>query len=158
MLGFKRLLASLAVLSALFWLGTTSALAAGNPDRQLLPTPPDVTVSCPQGFSALAHVAVNKEYAKVFVLSDGTIKMQVNGDAVTTVAANGKVLTFNSSGPAKVYFRPDGVTEVTQGHLIYIGADFHGMWVYTGLVVIDNSGNVVSATGHVTDVCAALAS
>ena len=30
MLGSKRLLASLAVLSVLFWLGTTSALAAGN--------------------------------------------------------------------------------------------------------------------------------
>jgi hypothetical protein len=154
----KRSLTTLAITSALVWIGAATALAAGNPDREPLPTPPDVTVSCPQGFSAVAHIAVNKEYSKVFVLSDGTIKMQVNGDAVTTATANGKVLTLNSSGPAQVYFRPDGVTEVAEGHLIYIGVGFQGLWVYTGLVVIDNSGNIVSSTGHVTDVCAALAS
>jgi hypothetical protein len=154
----RRIFAAALVSSALVWLVSAAALAAGNPDREPLPTPPDVTVSCPQGFSALAHVSINKEYSKVFVLADGTIKMLVNGDAVTTAAANGKVLTLNSSGPAQVYFRPDGVTVVAEGHLIYIGAGFQGMWVYTGHVVIDSSGNIVSATGHVTDVCAALAS
>ncbi len=44
-----------------------------------------------------------------------------------------------------------------EGHLFYIGANFVGAWLYTGLVVIDGSGNIVSASGNVTDICAVLA-
>ena len=155
---FERIFAPLVLSSVFVWASAAAGLAAGNPGRQPSPTPPDVTVSCPQGFSAIAHVALNKEYTKVFVLSDGTVKLAINGDAVTTVSANGKVFSFNSSGPGAIYFFVDGsIRLVEEGHLFYIGANFQGMWVYTGLVVLDSSGNIVSQSGNVTDVCAMLA-
>ncbi len=158
MLRIRRVFAALALSAAFAWLGAAPAGASENPhDRLPATTPPDVTVTCPQGFTVVAHESLNKEYTKVFVLQDGTIRYQINGDATSTVSGNGQVLTFNTSGPGAVFVRSDSLTFVEEGHLFYIGANFVGAWLYTGLVVIDGSGNIVSASGNVTDICAVLA-
>lgn len=174
MLGFSRLSASLAVLSAVAWLGSAPALAAGNPDRQPnlpLPTPftqpmcgpviGDVTVSIdPDTFRA---------YFKTFTLADGTTKIEFNGYAREIVEGNGKTLALNVSGPGALFISPLGiVTLVGEGHLFYIGpvgSPQQGLFMYTGLTTLGlidvapygTIAVVTGYTGHKTDICALLA-
>ena len=107
MLGFKRLLASLAVLSVLFWLGTTSALAAGNPDRQPLPSPPDVIGPfCGTAIGDIvAHVAVQREYIKTLSSSKGLRVMLWFQASFMEIAAarltNPRAMTNRPSAPRK---------------------------------------------------------
>ena len=94
MLGFRRVLAALAVSSAIAGLGAAPALASNNPhDRQLQQLPPpftqamcgpaigDVTLSIdPNTFRAAT---------KTFTLQDGTTKIELNGYARQIVRGAG---------------------------------------------------------------------
>ncbi len=97
---------------------------------------------------------------QAYALADGTLKVMVEGHQITTVAGNGKVLTFNSSGPGALYVRPDkSVTFVVQGHTIYITPAFDGIALYTGLLAVDGAtGLITSHSGNVTDICALILS
>ncbi len=162
MLGSKRLLASLAVLSVLFWLGTTSALAAGNPDRQPLPSPPDVIGPfCGTAIGDIvAHVAVQREYIKTFSSSNGVTRYGIEGYQLDTftVVATGKSVSVNASGPASITDYPDG-TEifVLLGHTIYVNPPTGGIFLYTGRVTVDTTtGQIASHIGGTKDICALL--
>src|SRR2546430_10218197 len=123
MLGFRRVLAALAVSSAIAGLGAAPALASNNPhDRQLQQLPPpftqamcgpaigDVTLSIdPNTFRAAT---------KTFTLQDGTTKIELNGYARQIVQGNGKTLELNVSGPGTIFIAPDGafITAIGGGH------------------------------------------
>ena len=159
MLGSKRLLASLAVLSALFWLGATSAAAGGNPGRTPVPVGDLTGTFCGDAIGpVLLHVALNKEYVKTYTLSDGTVKQKVNGRFIVAVTGNQRTVTLNAGGPGDVYFRPDGSVLVSgNGRVFFIGVNGEGLWLYNGNVLTDaTTGLVISRTGHATDVCALL--
>ena len=159
MLGFKRLLASLAVLSALFWLGASTALAGGNPGRTPLPVGDITGTFCGASIGpVLLHVDLNKEYVKTYTLKDGTTKLEVNGRFIVDVTGNQHTVTFNAGGPGAVYLRPDGSVLVSgYGRVIFIGVNGEGIWLYNGNVLTDAiTGLVISRTGHATDICALL--
>ena len=158
MLWFRRLVATLALSSAFACLGSGTTVAAGNPDRQPLPTPGDLTISCAQGFDAIAHVVSNNEYLLSFTRSDGTQVFMVNGFFAASISGNGKSVLFNASGPATFVFRPDGSqTIVDRGLVLYITPDLTDISLLTGRVTLDAAGNIASHTGTTTDVCALLA-
>jgi hypothetical protein len=107
------------------------ASAAGNPDRQPSPTPPDIVVDVcvPSVGPVLAHITVNREYVKTFTEADGTITSAINGAAFGTFTrlSNGAVVTVNASGPATLTVHPDGVvTFVNRGLLVAINST--GIW------------------------------
>lgn len=132
--GFRRLLTLLALTFAFAWLGSGAAQAAGNPDRQPAPTPPDVTISCAQGFDAVAHVVANNEYVLSFTRSDGTQIFKVDGYFAATVSGNGKSFFFNASGPGTFVFRPNGsVTFVQYGRTFFIAPDLTDAKILVGL-------------------------
>lgn len=164
MMVWKRVLAAFAISWAAVCVGSTTALADGNPGRSPLPSPPDVSGPfCPGSDTiVLAHLSVNREYIKSFTETDGTIRLEINGYAASTVTANGKTLSFNSSGPATIWIHPDGtVTSFSYGHLFAIGpyGPNTGILDITGRSSVDlNNGLVTGFTGQATDVCAALLS
>ena len=160
MVAFKRVLPAV-VLSVLgLWLMSASVLAGGNPGRQPAPTPADaVGTFCGADLGVVvAHVEINKEFMKTFTLGNGTIRLAINGRFVSTVTGNGRTLTFNTSGPATLILSADGsqvLQIVTRGRTFVI--EPFGMFVYSGLVIVDPAtGLVTSHSGQVTDVCALL--
>ncbi len=156
MLGFRRTLAALALTSAFVLAGSLAATAAGNPGRAPLPAGGPLDVNC-GGIHAVVSITFDKEFAKTFTLADGTVKVMVEGRQLVAVTGNGKVLTFNASGPAAIYLRPDSVTVVLEGRSFYIAPGLDGMWLYTGNLVVDGTtGLITSHDGHVTDICALL--
>ena len=156
MLGFRRVFALLALALASVWLGALGVSAAGNPGRTPLPAGGPLDINC-GGIHAVASITFDKEFAKTFTLADGTVKVMVEGRQLVAVTGNGKVLTFNASGPAAIYLRPDSVTVVLEGRTFYIAPGLDGMWMYTGNLVVDGTtGLITSHDGHVTDVCAML--
>jgi hypothetical protein len=160
----KRVLAALTVSWVFTCLLSTAAFAAGNPGRTPLPSPPDVSGPFCPGSDAivLAHLSVNREYIKSFTEKNGTIRLEINGYAESTVTANGKTLAFNSSGPATIWIRPDNtVTSFSYGHVFAIGpyGPNTGILVITGRTSVDLVNGVITGfTGHVTNVCALLLS
>jgi hypothetical protein len=163
LLSFRRALI-VAVLSAgALYVGSAGVLAAGNPGRTPLPTPPDVVgLLCgPSVGTVVAHISVNREYIKTFTNTNGTLRFGINGYAQSTVTANGKTLAFNTSGPATVTVNPDGTTvsNIGEGHAFIIGptGPNTGILLVTGRITVDPAtGNVIVLSGHVTDVCALL--
>jgi hypothetical protein len=134
-----------------------AARAGGNPDRQPLGPGPDVTINCPQGYSGVLHDQVNSEYLMTFVERDGTVIWRIDGRLLETFTGNGKVLSFNGSGPGTITFFTDGsVSAVFQGLTVRVRAN--GLWVYTGRVSVDPAtGNILSHSGTIRDICAELA-
>jgi hypothetical protein len=157
-LGTKRASKALALAAAAACLASVSVLAAGNPDRQLIPPVPDEYVTCPSGIVALVHNTIEKEYIKTFTEQDGTLRYAINGRLVVAVTGNGKTLTFNASGPGTIIVRPDGTASiVTEGLTFSIPRAANAIWLFTGRVVFDaNTGTIVSHEGMTTDVCALL--
>jgi hypothetical protein len=162
MLGFRRALVVAVLSTAAIGFSSVTAVGAGNPGRTPLPNPPDVVgpLCGPTIGTVVAHISVNREYIKTFTQKDGTVRLEINGFAESTVTANGKTLSFNSSGPASITIHPDNtVTNVGQGHAFVIGptGPNTGILVVTGRITVDpNTGNVIVLSGHVTDVCALL--
>ena len=158
MLGFKRLLAVLAVVFAFVWLGSAAAQAGGNPGRQPLPGPDFVGV-CPAFGNVTEHAVLNHEYFKTYTLADGTTKFLVEGSLTIELTGNGHTVTVNAGGPGAEYVHPDGPVIVAGfGQVLFTGVNGEGIWLYNGHVVIDGTtGLIISRTGHATDVCAMLA-
>jgi hypothetical protein len=160
---FKR--APIVVLLSALAVSVTSAgvLAAGNPGRSPLPTPPDVVgLLCgPSVGTVVAHISVNQEYIKTFTETGGILRFGINGYAQSTVTANGKTLAFNTSGPATITVTADGTTlsVISEGHSFVIGptGPDTGIIVVTGRITVDlATGNIIVLSGHVTDVCTLL--
>ena len=174
MLGVRRVLAALAVSSAIAGLGAAPALASNNPhDRQLQQLPPPFTQ--PMCGPAIGDVTLSidpgtfRAATKTFTLQDGTTKIQLNGYARQIVQGNGKTLELNVSGPGTIFIAPGGafITAIGEGHLFYAGpvdTPQQGLFLYTGHVTLAliNTAQygpifvVSSHTGNVTDVCALL--
>ena len=156
--GLKRVLAALAISSALVWVTSTAALAAGNPGRQPLPGPDQVGF-CPAFGWVTEHAVLDREYYKTYTLADGTIKFLVEGSLTIELTGNGRTVTVNAGGPGAEYVRPDGsVTVLGNGRVLFTGVHGEGIWLYNGKIVVDgNTGLIISRTGHATDVCAMLA-
>lgn len=137
-----------------------SVAAGGNPGKQPLPTPPDVvTDTCGAGIGqVLLHITVNREFTKIFVEKDGTIKMTVNGASFASVTrlSTGKSVTLNISGPGYILFKPDGQV-VGQANGLFLDINpppSGGIWLYKGNVQFDPlTGQVLNASGQVTGVC-----
>jgi hypothetical protein len=159
MLGIRRLFAAAAVSFALVLGGCMAVSAAGNPGRIPLPPGGPLPVDC-SGVPTVATITFAKEFVKTYTLADGTVKLMVEGRQISTVAGNGKVLTFNTSGPGAIYFRPDNsVTIVLQGHTFYIAPGFDGVWLYMGQLTVDGAtGLITSHSGNVIDICALILS
>ena len=87
---------------------SVSATAAGKPDRQPAPTPPDIVVDVcvPSIGPVLARITVNREYTKTFTEAEGTIKFDINGASFGTFTrlSNGAVISVNASGPQRSRF------------------------------------------------------
>jgi len=136
---------------------SVSATAAGKPDRQPAPTPPDIVVDVcvPSIGPVLARITVNREYTKTFTEADGTIKFDINGASFGTFTrlSNGAVISVNASGPATLTFQPNGVvTFVSRGLLVAINST--GIWQYAGNTLLDPAtGLALSHSGRVTDIC-----
>jgi len=159
---WKRFAAALASALATLVVTVPAAFASGNPDRQLLPAPPDITAPfCgPTVGDILGHVAVDREYIKTYVEADGVIRQMVEGyqQDVFTVLATGRSVSFNASGPGILTFYPNGdAVFVFEGHTLFGDPVHGGLVVYTGLVDIDTTtGTVASNKGGATDLCAEL--
>ena len=163
-MGWLRRALNVLVLSALaVSLTSAGVLAAGNPGREPLPTPPDVSgpFCGPSIGTVLAHISVNRAYVKSFSSKDGTLRLEFNGFIEATVTTNRKTLAFNSGGPATLTFYPDGtVTFIGLGHSFVIGptGPNTGIILVTGRISVDpETNNVTVLSGNVTDVCALLA-
>jgi len=150
---------ALALAVAAVCLASMSALAAGNPGREPYPPGDDLYIDCPQGFVAVLHSTIDKEYIKTFNFRDGTVRYQVEGRLVEVWTGNGKTLTINNSGPGRITFWADGsISLVTQGQTLVIPRTLDGLWIYTGQVVVDiDTGAIISHHGAETDLCALLA-
>jgi hypothetical protein len=163
MLALRRWLIVVVLSAAALSLTSAGGLAAGNPGRTPLPTPPDVTgpLCGPSIGNVVAHISVNREYLLTFTEADGTMRFGINGFAQSTVTANGKTLAFNSSGPATITVNSDGTTAriISEGHAFVIGptGPNTGILLVTGRITVDlATGNVIILSGNVTDVCALL--
>jgi hypothetical protein len=133
------------------------ASAAGNPNRQPSPTPPDIVVDVciPSVGPVLAHITVNREYVKTFTEADGTVRYAINGANFGTFTrlSTGAVVSVNASGPVTITMHPDGTVTVVSGGLL-VAINSTGIWQYAGKSVVDPAtGIVLSHNGRVTDIC-----
>ena len=135
-------------------LATSTALAAG-PIKSPAPTPPDYPFMCGDQLIN-AHAVVNGNI-KIFTARDGTTRVMFNGrfETILTRVSDGTTFKINSNGPATITI-PAGAdfpsTIAARGQTSYFTRT--RAWQYTGLVMIDPmTGNVISHTGNVTDLC-----
>lgn len=157
---WKTLLALLSLATAVLALNSVPAAAGGNPGRSPLPGGDFSGEFCgPAIGTVLEHATTDKEYIKTFTLQNGTTKLQVNGSLALEISANGHVVTLSAGGPGALYLRPDGSVVVTgYGQVVFTGVHGEGIWLYNGHLVVDGlTGQIISRTGHATDVCAMLA-
>lgn len=159
-MGWFRRAPIVVVLSAIA-ISVTSAgvVAAGNPGREFLPAPPDITGPfCGDAIGDIvAHVAVQREYIKTFTSNNGVVRYGIEGYQLDTftVVATGKSVSVNASGPATITDYPNGTeTFVLLGHTVYVNPPSGGIFLYTGPVIIDTTtGQIASHRGGVKDIC-----
>ena len=135
--------------------------AADKPVKEPLPAS-DLTGQFCEDFQVHVRVTMNKEVIHVF--SDGVSMITGAFKVEATNISSGKTLALNISGPGKI--SPDGSTLSAHGRWLLFGeagqlpgAD-PGMLLVSGRtqLTVGPSGIVaMSTTGHVEDVCAALA-
>lgn len=151
---------------------TASPALARGPKWEFLPKPPAMTLPAEYcGFEVRATAPVNKEFAKILKVSDGSTILLATGSVRTsyTNLETGKTITENTSGPVKVTFLPDGsVTAVERGRneLTLTPTQAARFGLPTVSVTVgrrsisfapDGSITSLSLHGHVAvDVCAAL--
>ncbi|MEO6797972.1 MAG: hypothetical protein ABI401_00350 [Candidatus Dormibacter sp.] len=160
MKGLPRMLASLSVCTVVLLVNSVFVVASGNPGRTPVPPGPTMVfdVCSPAVGPVIGFQGFTREYSKAFSRSDGTVVVAINGAASTgfTRVASGKTLIFNSSGPARITFYPDGSATYLGGGLNIV-VNPTGIWQYAGHIQIDlATGLVLSHSGRVTDVCALL--
>jgi hypothetical protein len=159
---FRRAPIAVALWATAVSVTSAGVLAAGNPGREPLPAPPDVVGSfCgdPVG-DIVAHVAVQRQYIKTFTSNNGVVRYGIEGYQLDTftVVATGKRVSVNASGPATITDYPDGTeTFVLMGHTVYVNPPGGGIFLYTGKLVFDTTtGQIISFSGGVKDICALL--
>ena len=128
------------------------------------------TTNC--GFEIDATQDVDNVFAKALTAPDGSMILLFTGAAKITFTnpANGKSVSTNVSGPAKIIVSPDGTTTTFQmmgpGPVDLAPADAErlglpALFVFAGKgsATLDAAGNIISASlkGHMlVNVCAAL--
>jgi hypothetical protein len=130
-------------------LALASVAMADPPTRTFVPNVPVSGPVCP-GFDVLLTPLVADEYGITF--SDGSMIITGRLTIQLTNLSTGNSFVVNASGPAKI--SADGSTETLFGNSLVL--DSGGLKLVSGVTVINETG-VVSETGHVTDLCAALA-
>jgi len=163
-----RALAAVGLLVVGVWLSAASVEADSH---QGTPIPPPDSVQGNFCGDSLGLISVSIDTAsfnatmKVFTSSDGTVRVLFTGHQRTLVQGNGKTLTFDSSGPGRLTFYPDGgVTLTGTGHTFYIGppgTPQPGIFLYSGAVTVEftspTNAIISSYTGSQRDICAELA-
>ena len=77
---------------------------------------------------------------------------------MVAVISSQKTLMFNASGPGTVILAADqSLVSVNGRGQVFFITNNGGLFLINGLALFDASGNLVSVTGHVTDICALLA-
>lgn len=145
----------------LFLLVMTSAIAvpvahADQPTFIPLTASDAVLNTC--GYPVAQHIGLNGQTARVF--SDGTVL--ITGPLSVQFSANGKTVSANISGPAKITTNPDGsftiVSEGVSGGLLQT-ANGVIIAIFAGPVLVDPTTGLPSlVSGRVlVNVCDALA-
>ncbi len=159
MLGFRRLFAVAAVLSAVVLASATAVSAGGNPGRTPLPGGEFSGTVCGPAIGVVTERSLtDREYFKTYTLQNGTTKIEVNGSLTLEISGNGHTVTLSAGGPGAEYIGPNGILVTGFGQVVFTGVNGEGIWLYNGYVVVDgNTGLLISRTGHATDICAMLA-
>jgi hypothetical protein len=148
------------------------ALAGGRgPGWQFLPAEPFSLDASFCGFEIGVTAPVDREFAKILKVADGSMTFLVTGSLQVSLTnlGTGKTITENASGPAKTTVYPDGsLTFLEKGRGLSIlapadaarfGLPTMAAWAgaLTGTVAPDGTLASLSLQGHVlVDVCAAL--
>jgi hypothetical protein len=168
MMAMRRLNLFALVLVAVF-ASAMPAQARSDPKHFYLPTTPvDLDPSfC--GFPIHLEFPVNNEYAKATTLDDGTVVWHVTGALVDVISSSTTTITQNVSGPADLYFAPDGsLTIVARGPAILplppeqqAETGLPGLVLLSGLTVVrfnpDGSSDLLRQEGDVVSLCDELA-
>ena len=156
---------SLAVLLAGL-MATGTAAANGSSRQPLAPPPSPATHPCPGGAEVVVTILKFNEYAITTPIPNGTVSF-ISGVVLAnfTNPANGRSMLVNDSGSGTLTVFSDGSGSFV-GHGpsgapfapefgLFPWDNVYGTLQYT----FDSSGNTtsVSSTGHVIDICAALA-
>jgi hypothetical protein len=135
------------------WL-TSVGVLAGKPDKQPLPQPGDFLVHCGPGIGDIVAHTVTSAFSKTFTAPDGSQRILINGSGRTTFTrlSDGKSVQVNSSGPAFITVDANGVTVIGRGQSTVLTPTSARQ--YTGQIHVNpDTGEVLSSTGHVTDIC-----
>jgi hypothetical protein len=166
----KRSIAA-AVVAAASIAGAGQALANNDPHRVFLPTDPFTIPTGVCDFPVHVDVPVNKEYAKVTTLPDGSTLLKITGALryVVTNVDTGKSITLNVSGPGRVLLPASGsiVSVDSRGRGMFWvtnGADFgvpnlmyaSGPVTYETDFSNDTMTALDRAPSHAVDLCAVL--
>jgi hypothetical protein len=121
------------------------------------------------GFEIQGTQDVDNAFIKALKTADGSMIFLATGAAKITLAANGKSVSANVSGPMKIVVNPDGSTTVLArgpGPVVLtpdVAARLKlpGIFIFTGkaTATLDADGNIatLSLDGHIlVNVCAAL--
>jgi hypothetical protein len=139
-------------------LSVVSIAAADPPTRTYSAQAPFSGSFCP-GFDVLVTPLINQEYSIAFstggVITTGRLVLQL------TNLSSGTSIVVNASGPG--FLSDDGATFTLRGNTLVLDS---GGFLYpgsppdtqllSGVLLIDANGNV-SETGHIRDLCPALA-
>jgi len=159
-----RALAAVGLLVVGVWLSAASVNADSHQGAPIPPPDPVQGAFC----AGLVLITISADPGswnatmKVFTARDGTQTLLFTGHQTATVQGNGKSLTFDTSGPGRITFYPDGTTTFEgTGHLLYIGppgTPQPGIFLYSGTNVIaftsPTNAIVASYTGSKRDICA----
>jgi hypothetical protein len=165
------LLATAAAIAAT--LVCTSAASANNdPHRIFLPAAPMEVAASYCGFPIHVDFPIDKEYATVSILADGSTVLTVTGSMVAALTneVSGKTVQVNSSGPGTVTISADGLTlnYDVHGRTVMVGTNLTAFGLPSNIVAVagpvrvtqaTNFGAITSFSGHpqvITDICAVL--
>lgn len=160
-------------LAGLFLLGVATSATATPPDRQPVDLPPGTSFTLtdtlggnPCGFAVQLLVVGNKEVVSTFAQKAGTTSIHVTGTLkVRLTTAAGRSVDLNISGPTHLTINADGsVTQIALGRALWVfdpgvGPGLPRLAVISGRTVstFNPAFNLVSVSGHVEDMCSALA-
>jgi hypothetical protein len=169
----RAMRALLTTVAAVMFLVVTAQASADNPGREPIPLPEPFTLPAGQycsGFDVLVTYTRMNEYVTTIDNPDGSTTIYVTGNAAATVqnTTTGKTLSFNISGPGTETFYSDGSLTANVGgpNLFYTTQtnSYPGVppIIYTtGHVTFSVAASGITTSfhnsGHLTDVCAALA-
>jgi hypothetical protein len=160
-------------LAGLFLLGVATPATATPPDREPVDLPPgtsftftDTLGGNPCGFEVQLLVVANNEVVTTFAQRAGTTSIHVTGTLKVRLTTDaGQSVDLNISGPTHLTNNADGsVTQIALGRALWVfdpgvGPGLPRLAVISGRTVstFDPGFTLVSVSGHVEDMCSALA-